>query len=249
MHIPEDLTVQMKYCVHNSLSTTDATGSSVTTYPGYTDPYQLTDDASRKRITDYSTQFIDIGDNAYVAGGPLDLTNLQPGLCHTFALEVRNSEGSEKPFTFSLGRYTSPVSTDSFIYKDATYTDHPIVLASAIDIYSSGAIKSDTLATNTGAADNFVYSYMKEASRVDHFTYYDIDAQDTSYDIFTGTIPASGTYIIFFALEFTNLPATFYTYKGQNGTTNHYYYERSESGNSNCYKGLSFSINDVYVRT
>jgi hypothetical protein len=245
MVVAENLKVNLKYCVHNKTTETDSSGATVVKYPGYNDPRPpvTTDDSLRKTITDYSSQFIAIADNKFVADGPLDIKDLEPGTCHTFAFEIICPAGASREVKLSLKGFSSPGSTKNYLSGS---TSTPICLASAIDMYTQAQAYSTDNATNTTFANTFITSYMTYGP-TDQFVYY--DATETpradGYVLWTGTIAGGATELVLFTLEFTDMDATYYSYTSTDGTKD--YYTRSADGDSNCYRDLSFNITDLYV--
>jgi hypothetical protein len=242
MHVPEDVTCSLKYYSGNFDVNTS-------TYPGYKDPRVLSNPSKASTVTDYNTQFVAIPGNQFVANGPLDLQNLQPGVCHTYAAEV--TSGNASSLTFDLTQFLAPISATRRIKEGSSYTSKGITLASAIDIYAESFPLSADNATNTANANSFITTYM-EGTPVDTFTYFDTDTTTPSYTVATGSISATTGLLIVFTIEFTNLPATFYAYNGPHAsdadsTSSYDYYTRSSSGDSNCYAGLSFKIQTLTI--
>jgi hypothetical protein len=236
MHVPDDsIQCVLKYYTGNYSTETS-------TYPGYKDVRVLSDPTKGNTITDYANQFVPIANNAFVEDGPLDIKNLQPGICHTFSFEFTAPAGESKTVALRLTGFSSPGSGKNRIVN----TETGITLASAIDMYATeGAVLSDSNTANSAIGNTFITSYMSNGP-VDKFVYYDAtETQPSSYTLWNGTIAGGTTELVFFTLEFTNMPATFYSYASTDGT--HNYFTRSTSGDSNCYKGLSFNISSLYV--
>lgn len=248
MHVAENLTVNLKYCVHNQESVVGSDSTTSYIYPGYSDPRPptTTDSSTRKTITSYATQFVSIANNQFVEGGPLDIKNLEPGTCHTFAFEITVPAGSGRTIELRLGGFSSPASTKN---KVSVSPNPGITLASAIDMYADGFLKNTTDGdvNNTNNADQFIGTYM-ENGPVDKFVYYDGNETPRSdgYQLWNGTIAGGATEIVFFTIEFTDLDATFYSFASTDGTYD--YYTRSTSGTSDCYRGLQFNVTNLYIQ-
>lgn len=244
MVVPDDIHVQLKYCIHNQSSKIDASGASSIYYPGYNDPKPptTTDAGRRKTITDYAAQFISIPDNKYVVDGPLDIKGLEPGTCHTFAFEIEIPAGSARNIELRLEGFSAPESET----KRITTSDHGISLSSAMDIYAYGWEKGDN-ATNTTHASTMINEYATTLTTPDKFVYY--DASETKradgYQLWTGTVNGGVTEIVFCTLDFTDMSSTYYKYSYTDGTKD--YYVRDAAGDSNCYRGLDFNITNLYV--
>jgi hypothetical protein len=242
MHVPEDIVCNLKYYSGNYDVDT-------ATYPGYKDPRVLSDSTKASTVTDYSTQFITIPNSEFVANGPLDLQNLQPGVCHTYSAEV--TSGNASSLTFDLTQFLAPISETRRIKEGTSYTSKGITLASAIDIYAEAFPLSTDNATNTTNANGFLTTYM-EGTPTDKFTYFDTSTTTTAYTISSGSLTASAGLLIVFTIEFTNLPETYYAYEGPHAsdadsTSSYAYYTRSSAGDSNCYAGLTFKIQALSI--
>ncbi|MCH3910046.1 MAG: hypothetical protein LKF75_00500 [Bacilli bacterium] len=235
MHVEESLKCQMKYYTGNY----DEANYS---YSGYQDIRTLDDLNNASKVTSYRSDFVEIEGNNWIKNGPLDPSNLFTGMCHTYAFEISGAGSQDTTISLTLNKYVSDPSLDERVYKDGVYTDTPITLASAIDIYSSSFVYSSDNYQNTLNANAFITTYM-QSSPEDHFTYYDEETKDSSYVLFNGWIPTGATLVVMMTVEFTNLENTYYSSKGV--YNNYYYYERNTVGDSNAYQSLTFKMSDI----
>ncbi|MCI2110738.1 MAG: hypothetical protein LKK13_00085 [Bacilli bacterium] len=239
MHVVKGLSNKLKYYRGNY----DPASVSYTGYPDIRMSGVGPSNAST--VSSYASDFITVPGGKFSPGGPLDISHLTPGYCQTFSFEVGNDSEVDIPVEMDLTSFLSPESPTNRIY-DGGNTDCPITLGSAIDIYAKGYELSDDDVANTAFANSFIKDYM-EAAPEDRFTYHDIrDGTDRKYVLYDGAIPGKKTYIVFLTLEFTDLGNTFYAYEGTDGT--YVYYVRSPSGSSDCYQGLTFALQDIYIK-
>lgn len=237
MHVQKGLTNQVKYFYRNF----DTPSSS---FAGYPDIRQNGSDPSKAvTVSSYASDFITVPGGKFSSQGPLDISHLTPGYCHTFSFEIASNAGRDIALEISAS-FLSPESTTKRIYDGGTTTSG-ITLGSAIDIYTKGYVLSEDDVANTAYANNFVKDYMKGLPE-DHFTYNDVrDAAVPSCLLFHGTIPANSSFLLFLTLEFTDLPETYYSYQSTSG--GYSYYARSTSGSSDCYQGQTFSLTDIFI--
>lgn len=254
--VDESIKVQMKYCKHNRYDDHSSSGDTVLKFPGYNDPREpvTTDDTLRKTITNYNTDFITIPGNNYEADGPLDIKNLKPGICHTFSFEISTSVSESRNIELRCGGFVSaggpPSSPEGAKEARIKGTTTPIVLATAIDMYTTGVPLDSDNEVNTATANAFIKTNML-TGLADHFTYNEANETPSpnGYQLWTGAVAGNGgTELVLFTMEFTDLPATFYKYDSSDA--NYDYYVRDNTvtkGGSNAYNGLSFNITDLYI--
>lgn len=237
MHVQKGITNQVKYFSRNF----DTPSSSFAGYPDLR--LNGSNPSSAVTVSSYASDFITVPGGKFSAHGPLDISHLTPGYCHTFSFEITSNTSRDIPVEVSAS-FLSPESTTKRIY-DGGETTSGITLGSAIDIYTKGYVLSNDDVANTAYANNFVKDYMKGLPE-DRFTYNDVrDTSGPSRLLYGGIIPANTSFLLFITLEFTDLPETYYAYQSTNG--NYSYYTRSTSGNSDCYQGLTFSLTDIFV--
>jgi len=257
MHVAEQLKVQLKYCVHNKSTLYDSNGIPYIQYTGYNDPRPptTTDSSQYKTITSYADQFVSIPGNTFEEGGPLDIKNLEPGTCHTFAFEITVPGSSSQDIELRLSGFFSPGSEKNRIYDQYNHiaTTTPVVLATAIDFYVPDQVtikdENDDSA-NTTAANTFLTSYMIYGP-TDRFPYGEATEtpRPNGYQLWHQSVSGGATAIVFFTLEFPDQWTSYYLYTQTDGTYDYYTRQTSESqsGDSNVYRGLSFNITDLYV--
>jgi len=257
MHVAEQLKVQLKYCIHNRSTLYDLNGIPYNKFTGYNDPRPptTTDPSQYKTITSYAYQFVPIAGNTFEEGGPLDIQDLEPGVCHTFAFEITLPGTSSQDIELRLSGFSSPGSEKNRLYDQYSHmtTTTPVVLATAIDFYvPDQATVKDELddAANTTAANNFLTNYMIYGP-TDRFPYGEATEtpRPNGYQLWHQTVTGGVTAIIFFTLEFPDQWTNYYLYTQTDGTYDYYARQTSQSqgGDSNVYRGLSFNITDLYV--
>jgi hypothetical protein len=236
MHVSEEMRLSTRFYIGNKNNVDN-------TYPGYRDIRTRGDPASANTVSSYADEFILIPNNLFTVGGPLDLSNLTPGVCYTYAFELGVGGASDIPVVLKIDGYTATPSTTAFVYENGGenngYTSKGLSLGTAMDIYTSAFTMTDN-ATDSANANAFITSYMQN-NPVDHFTYVDAATASTTYNAYEGTLEPGSTLVILMTIEFTEQPDTYYAYKGYNN--NRSYYEKNPvTGTSNPYRGLSFQI-------
>ena len=159
---------------------------------------------------------------------PKDIRHLWPAHKLTFAIV---SEGNINALSITDWAETQGLAKTS----EQQY----VQLSWAIDIYGYAynvTASGDTPADIASVFDQYriqeksdVFEYSEEEPATGPFE--DIDVVDNI------SAPGSGERtIVFFTIEFSNAPSTFYTLNKTTG-----FYNKDVTGNSNCYEGLSFS--------
>lgn len=114
-----------------------------------------------------------------------------------------------------------------------------VQLSWAIDIY--GYAYNVTASGNTPADIASVYDDYRGEEKSDVFNYSEVEPATGQFEELAVVedidAPESGERtIVFFTIEFSNAPSTFYRFNKTTG-----FYNKDVTGNSNCYEGLSFS--------
>jgi hypothetical protein len=232
MSIPQSMRLATRFYVGNKNSVDN-------TYPGYRDIRTRGDPSTANTVVSYADEFVLIPNNLFTVGGPLDLSNLMPGACYTYAFELGIGGDTNTPVVLKIDGYTATPSTEYFVYENGVYTDKGLSLGTAIDIYTSAFTMTDN-ATDSANANAFITTYMQN-NPVDHFTYVDAATASKTYNAYEGTLEPNSTLVILMTVEFTELPDTLYAYYGYQ-QPRRYYQKNPVTGTSNPYRGLSFQI-------
>jgi hypothetical protein len=236
MHVAEGMHLSTRFYIGNKNSVDN-------TYSGYRDIRTRGSPASANVVISYTDDFVLIPDNFFTVSGPLDLSNLTPGVCYTYAFELGVGGDKSIPVALKIDGYTATPSTSNFVYEEGGenggFTNKGLSLGTAIDIYTSAFTKTDE-DTDSANANAFITTYMQN-NPVDHFTYVDAATASSSYNAYEGTLEPNSTLVILMTIEFTEQPDTYYAYKGYS-SGRQYYYKNPDIGTSNPYRGLSFQI-------
>jgi hypothetical protein len=247
MHVAAGLKFEIKYYTGNY---SDKTSS----FSGYDDPRVTgrggTIARTVKSYSGVNPEFVPIkkaetvDEGVFEVGGPLDISHLSPGYCHTYSVEITSDFATDQNVELRLAKFVGNESTKNVIFGSDPLRG--ISLASAMDIYSKGYALSATDSVNAASATDFINTYM-QSNPVDHFDYDDVihGVPDGGYQLFQGVAPANSSFVFFFTIEFTNLPNTFYVKAKSDDTYD--YWTKSVSGDSNAYQNLTFAINTLYI--
>lgn len=225
-----DISYELKYFTKNY--------SSLGTPNGYQSPDVALSPSDVVTVDNYDTQFLPISEDPYLNGIQTVIINAQyPSLRFTYALEVTGDFSIDKTVFLRLTDYVAVPSTT---FYNGT-TNAAINLAQAINIYSTAVdgngdvtAGANTFVTATNQTDRFVQTASSGPSDItlaQDVLDFDEDPQDK--------------VVFFFTIEFSNASSTYYSYS--HTTSGHDYYYSDVEGNSNVYKGLSFSITELSV--
>ncbi|MDY6048226.1 MAG: hypothetical protein SPI88_02285, partial [Bacilli bacterium] len=126
----------------------------------------------------------------------------------------------------------------------------PVCLAEAIDIYVN-VVKSDNPKLNLTSeankvvigAENPTDTNIPTITDVFEFNYAAHNGKP--YTLKEFNVTTGITYYIFFTIEFSNDPDTYYSYESTSDKID--YYTKSTNGTSNVYQRLSFEINKLSI--
>ena len=218
---------------------TDIKGDTPT---GYKDPNAVSQGETKKSVTNYATDFIEVTPESKI----FQMVDIFPDTRFTYAIEF--TSGFTSNIAFSLANYLPGEATKDENHQRKVNNDSkdPVCLAEAIDIYVN-VVKSDkkpnlTTESNkvvTGAED----STDNKLTDVFNFNYADHNGKPYTLEEFNVTTGI--TYYIFFTIEFSNDPDTYYSYESTSENID--YYTKSSSGTSNVYQRLSFVINKLSI--
>jgi len=155
---------------------------------------------------------------------PTDISHLWPAHKLTYALVIADGSIS----TLSLSEWSETLGSA------VTNLDNQVSLTWAIDIYGGAYGQADSGSPEDDVAAAYV-SY-RSANKTDVFGCREGVAAPASVDIVDDISIDNDLTIIFFTIEFSNSPSTFYLYDKETGK-----YTLSPAGNSNCYEGLGFN--------
>ncbi len=226
---PDDLVFDLYYLDTFTVSGNTKNGNynpEINRFAGYEANSYLAPSANFTKINyDQNEQVIEeVG-----KGNPTNITKLWPAHRLTYVIVTEENVSS-----FSLTDWTEQNSTNS-----KTNANTYVSMAWAINMY--GASYSVTKTSSITDDIKTAYSSYKAAQLTDKFFY-----SETTNPVPPSDKPAieivpqvvaqqqNKRTLIFFTLEFSNDPSTFYSLNETTG----YYYQDSNHGNSNCYENL-----------
>ena len=219
----------------------------VDTPTGYKDPNAVSQGESKKSVTDYEKDFIEVTPSSNI----FEMVDIFPDTRFTYAIEF--TSGFTSNIAFSLADYLPGVATEDKDHQRKVNNDSkdPVCLAEAIDIYVN-VVKSDSTNLNLTSESNKVVIGAEDStdtttipSLTDVFEFNYADHNGKPYTLEEFNVTTGITYYIFFTIEFSNDPDTYYSYESTSDKID--YYTKSTSGTSNVYQRLSFVINKLSI--
>ena len=213
---------------------------------GYKDPNAVSQGETKKSVTDYEKDFIEVTPSSNI----FQMVDIFPDTRFTYAIEF--TSGFTSNIAFSLANYLPGEATKDENHQRKVNNDSkdPVCLAEAIDIYVN-VVKSDNPKLNLTSeankvvigAENPTDTNIPTITDVFEFNYADHNGKPYTLEEFNVTTGI--TYYIFFTIEFSNDPDTYYSYESTTEKID--YYTKSTSGTSNVYQRLSFVINQLSI--
>ena len=218
----------------------------VDTPTGYKDPNAVSQGESKKSVTDYEKDFIEVTPSSNI----FEMVDIFPDTRFTYAIEF--TSGFTSNIAFSLANYLPGEATEDENHQRKVNNDSkdPVCLAEAIDIYVN-VVKSDSTNLNLTSeankvvigAENPTDTNIPTITDVFEFNYANHNGKP--YTLKEFNVTTGITYYIFFTIEFSNDPDTYYSYESTTEKID--YYTKSTSGTSNVYQRLSFVINKLSI--
>ena len=218
----------------------------VDTPTGYKDPNAVSQGETKKSVTNYATDFIEVTPSSNI----FQMVDIFPDTRFTYAIEF--TSGFTSNIAFSLANYLPGVATEDKDHQRKVNNDSndPVCLAEAIDIYvnvvksdDNPELKSEANKVVIGAEDPADPTTIPTVTDVFEFNYADHNGKP--YTLKEFNVTTGITYYIFFTIEFSNDPDTYYSYESTSDNID--YYTKSTSGTSNVYQRLSFVINKLSI--
>ena len=217
----------------------------VDTPTGYKDPNAVSQGESKKSVTDYEKDFIEVTPSSNI----FEMVDIFPDTRFTYAIEF--TSGFTSNIAFSLANYLPGEATGDENPKRKVNNDSkdPVCLAEAIDIYVNVVKSDDNPELKSEAnkvvigAENPTDTNIPTITDVFEFNYANHNGKPYTLEEFNVTTGI--TYYIFFTIEFSNDPDTYYSYESTTEKID--YYTKSTSGTSNVYQRLSFVINKLSI--
>ena len=217
----------------------------VDTPTGYKDPNAVSQGETKKRVTNYETEFKEVTPESKI----FEMVDIFPDTRFTYAIEF--TSGFTSNIAFSLANYLPGVATEDKDHQRKVNNDSkdPVCLAEAIDIYVN-VVKSDDSPNLTTESNKVVIGAEDPADTniptiTDVFNFNYADHNGKPYTLTEFNVTTGITYYIFFTIEFSNDPDTYYSYESTTEKID--YYTKSTSGTSNVYQRLSFVINKLSI--
>ena len=213
---------------------------------GYKDPNAVSQGETKKSVTDYEKDFIEVTPSSNI----FEMVDIFPDTRFTYAIEF--TSGFTSNIAFSLANYLPGVATEDADHQRKVNNDSkdPVCLAEAIDIYVNVVKSDDNPELKSEAnkvvigAENPTDNTIPTVTDVFDFNYANHNGKPYTLEEFNVTTGI--TYYIFFTIEFSNDPDTYYSYVSTS-SDNIDYYTKSTSGTSNVYQRLSFVINKLSI--
>ena len=218
----------------------------VDTPTGYKDPNAVSQGETKKSVTNYATDFIEVTPSSNI----FEMVDIFPDTRFTYAIEF--TSGFTSNIAFSLANYLPGVATEDKDHQRKVNNDSndPVCLAEAIDIYvnvvksdDNPELKSEANKVVIGAEDPADPTTIPTVTDVFNFNYAAHNGKPYTLEEFNVTTGI--TYYIFFTIEFSNDPDTYYSYESTSENID--YYTKKPSGTSNVYQRLSFVINKLSI--
>ena len=213
---------------------------------GYKDPNAVSQGETKKSVTDYEKDFIEVTPSSNI----FQMVDIFPDTRFTYAIEF--TSGFTSNIAFSLANYLPGVATEDKDHQRKVNNDSkdPVCLAEAIDIYVN-VVKSDDNPELKSEANKVVIGAEDPADTniptiTDVFDFNYANHNGKPYTLKEFNVTTGITYYIFFTIEFSNDPDTYYSYVSTS-SDNIDYYTKSTSGTSNVYQRLSFVINKLSI--
>ena len=214
----------------------------VDTPTGYKDPNAVSQGETKKSVTDYEKDFIEVTPSSNI----FEMVDIFPDTRFTYAIEF--TSGFTSNIAFSLADYVPGVATEDADHQRKVNNDSkdPVCLAEAIDIYVN-VVKSDDSPELTEEANEVVIGSEDSADNplTDVFEFNYADHNGKPYTLEEFNVTTGITYYIFFTIEFSNDPDTYYSYESTTEKID--YYTKNPKGNSNVYQRLKFVINKLSI--
>ncbi len=197
----------------------------------------------------------------------LSVSGLLPGHKMSFGIKIASDDGSSiSDGSLSITGYTTTNNNDRKVLSSVTdgstgtldtYADSSQKIIRIEDVVKFYGVVNATGAFALGSAST-LGDYDKtytSGSGYQSKSYSRVD-----YEIATGSELSSSTIYLFYTIEFSNADTTWY--QEYTKTDNNYnkcysviandsasarYFHQEGTGNSSCYEGLSFTIDDLYV--
>ena len=218
----------------------------VDTPTGYKDPNAVSQGETKKSVTNYATDFIEVTPSSNI----FEMVDIFPDTRFTYAIEF--TSGFTSNIAFSLADYVPGVATEDKDHQRKVNNDSkdPVCLAEAIDIYVNVVKSDDKTTTLTEEANKVVIGAEDPADTniptvTDVFEFNYAAHNGKPYTLKEFNVTTGITYYIFFTIEFSNDPDTYYSYESTSDNID--YYTKSTSGTSNVYQRLSFVINKLSI--
>lgn len=223
---------------------TDIKGDTPT---GYKDPNAVSQGETKKSVTNYATDFIEVTPESNI----FEMVDIFPDTRFTYAIEF--TSGFTSNIAFSLANYLPGEATKDADHQRKVNNDSkdPVCLAEAIDIYVNVVKSDDKTTTLTEEANKVVIGAENPTDTniptiTDVFDFNYADHNGKPYTLKEFNVTTGITYYIFFTIEFSNDPDTYYSYVSTS-SDNIDYYTKEPSGTSNVYQRLSFVINKLSI--
>ena len=225
-----DISYELKYFTKNYGSNGTASG--------YQSPEVALSPADIVTVDNYDTQFLPISEDPNLNGIQTVIISAQyPSLRYTYALEVTGDFSIDKTVFLQLTDYVAVPSTT---FYNGT-TGAAINLAQAINVYATAVDGNGNITTGAN-------SFVTATSQTDRFvqTVASGPANITlAQDVLDFDEDPADKIVFFFTIEYSNAPSTYYSYSNTSGGKDYYFSD--VEGNSNVYKGLTFSITELSV--
>ena len=214
---------------------------------GYKDPNAVSQGECKKSVADYEKDFIEVTPSSNI----FEMVDIFPDTRFTYAIEF--TSGFTSNIAFSLANYLPGVATEDADHQSKVNNDSkdPDCFADALDIYVD-VVKSDDspIPDLTSEANKVVIGAEDPADNTiltitDVFDFNYANHNGKPYTLKEFNVTTGITYYIFFTIEFSNDPDTYYSYESTTEKID--YYTKSTSGTSNVYQRLSFVINQLSI--
>jgi|GEM_PF-4207974 len=207
------------------------------------DNYTVTGYQSSSLDNGFANDFVEITDASWTS-----FPNMYPGDKLTFAIKVEGIASTSIGLDVSL--FTSTHSTN--LLADINGVNIPIDFAWATDVYGDSSPTSDYytkfVAGNQYEDQDDQPVPLEDKLEQGGFDFGEVVSEtdaDRHFNILETDRISSRTTYLFYTICFSNAPSTYFSLKSGSQDV---FIPDDEHGNSNCYKGLGFQINELSIR-
>lgn len=269
-------------CLYRQIADEDLPIPDDCPYPGYVSPRatsrtDMTAGQKTQSVSSYASSFLDGSSHLQDFSHVFDFSDIRPGACYTFALEMTNA--SQAQVALTLDNFTHTLPSTGQVRKSASsgsgmsldngsevHDDGDLRLACAINIYSyvyafdnstASSSMSDLTSSNDAAIGAAAAAFMNAS--IGASLSGGSQTGQTMRDNFNFSVNSQNSaytlgsssfahFILFFTVEFSDDSSNKYSYVGKNESNDDLYYQQdSANGGFEVYDGMGFNITTLTI--